>query len=116
MVNVGIRSEELSGKLPPDFHPICLDASSRLFPVWNGTLVVVDRRLNSLEKSRWIDFRCDEARILGSALGEFAVNELALPEFRCPEITSRECRTLERDMTKESSPEHTTFEITVLKF
>ena len=115
MMDVGIRSEELSGKFPPDLHPICRDLSSSWFSVWNGFFVVVDWSRHSSEKSGRINFRCDETGVLCCALGEYAVNELALTEFGGSEITSNELRTLERNMTKESSAEHTAFEGAVLE-
>src|SRR5437764_5988580 len=109
MVNVGIRSEELCSKFPSDFYPICGDLSRSLFPVWNRIVVVVDWSVHSPQKSTRINFRCNEARVLGGALGECAVNELALAEFRCPEIAATERRTRERDVPTDSSPEHTAF-------
>src|SRR5271155_5419780 len=99
MVNVGIRSEELSGKFPSDLHPIRRHLSCSCFPVWNRFFVVVDWSRRSSEKSGRINFGCDEAGVLCGALGKYTVNELALTEFRVPEIASKERRTLERDMT-----------------
>jgi hypothetical protein len=114
-VNFGIGSEKLSGKSPPDLNPICHDLSCICFPVRNRVFVVVDWRRHSSEKSRRINFSSGEACVRGGALGEFAVNELAFIEFRSPEIASIECTHLKRHLMKESSPEHATLEITILK-
>ena len=115
MVNFSIRSEELSGKFSPDLRPICRDLGRIWLPVRNGIFVVVDWRRHSFEKSRWINFRCDEARVFRSTIGEYAINELALIEFGSTEIASFEGTTLKRDMIKENSSEYTTTKTTILK-
>jgi hypothetical protein len=115
MMNFRIRPEELSGKCSRDVHPICRDLCSIWFPIRNRIFVVIEWRRHSLEKSRWINFRYNEARIFRSALGEYAVSELALIEFGLPEIATIELTTFERDVTEENSSKDTTAETTILK-
>src|SRR5258707_6450051 len=114
MVNLSIRSEELSSKFSPDLHPIRRELGSIWFPIRNRIFVVVDWRRHSFEKSRRVNFRYDEAGVFRSALREHAVDELALLEFGPPEITSIECTALERDMIKENSSEYATTKTTIL--
>jgi hypothetical protein len=105
----------LSGNFSPDIHPICRDLGSTTFPVGNGFFVIVNWWRHSFEKGLRINFRCDEASVFRSALGEYAIDELALIELGSHEIAPIEGATLERDMTKENSSEHTTTKAAILK-
>lgn len=115
MVNVGVRSEELSGKLPANLDPICRDLSSRCFSIWSRPLIVVEWRRHSYQNIGRINLRRDEARVFRSAVRERAVDEMALAEFRVAEIAAREGRALERDMAEESSPKKAALEGAVVR-
>jgi hypothetical protein len=115
VVNVGIRSEELSGKLPANLNPICRNLSSRFFPLWNFPIIVVERGRHSCENGCRVNLRRDEACVLRSAVPERAVDEMGLAEFRGSEIASRERRAVKRDVAKESSPKDTACETTILE-
>src|SRR4051794_31240662 len=106
MVNFGIRFKELSGNPSPHLYPFCFDLHHILLTVRNRIFVVVHRRRHSFYESAGIDFCYSEAGVFGSALGEYAINKLALIEFGFLEIATNELTILERGMIKENSSKY----------
>ena len=115
MVNLCVRSEETGSKFPAHLNPFSLELGRGLFPFRNRTDVVVDWGRHSPEKSSWVNFRGEQAGVLGRTFGEFAGEKLALVELRGPKITSKELTPLERDVTEKGSSKHAAVENTVLE-